>query len=192
MKQSNEFVLYVGPMMATKTSKLLMCLDRYKYQNKRIIAFKPLIDTRYASDEIISHGGLKASAVCINVGADLLKYLSDSEATYDVIAVDEAFMINGVADALIFLYRSGFTIIVSSLNMSALCKPFKEVEQLMPWATYIEKCSSVCTICGGDAHYTYKKQINEDEVVDGNLAIAVGGGDLYEPRCTVHHPLFKI
>ena len=55
---------------------------------------------------------------------------------------------------------------------------------MLPWATKIEKCPAVCTICGKDAFYTYRK-------VDSLSEIEVGGSELYEPRCWGHHPNFS-
>ncbi len=55
---------------------------------------------------------------------------------------------------------------------------------MLPWATHIEKCPAVCPVCGKDAYYTYKKN-------DDGVEIAIGGAELYEPRCFDHHPLMN-
>ena len=74
---------------------------------------------------------------------------------------------------------------MSSLDLSAQGKPFREVEALMPWATRIEKLAAVCTVCKGDARYTWKKG-------GGDAEIEVGGDQLYEPRCALHHPIVNL
>ena len=172
--------VYVGPMFSAKTSRLLLDLERFKYQHKRSFVFKPSLDDRYSSDEVVSHTGWRHEATTIKEGADLVRVLAEATETPDVVAVDEAFMLPGIADVLIWLYRSGITVVVSSLDMSYAGKPFKEVERLLPWATRIEKCTAVCTECGREAHYTHKKQTSGEE-------IEVGGAELYEPRCFRHH-----
>jgi thymidine kinase len=182
MKYNPTFTVYCGPMFSSKTSRLLMELERYKYQHTTTVVFKPQIDTRYSVSEIVTHGGWKHSAVCVKEGADILQYLADTDTDPRVIAVDEAFMIPGVAEVLVFLYRSGFSIIVSTLDMAANGKPFPEVVHMLPWATRVEKCTAVCTVCGRDAYYTHKKQVGGDEFV-----VEVGGSELYEPRCFEHH-----
>lgn len=183
MHSNPQFIVFAGCMFSAKTSKLLMTLERFKHQHKKIMLFKPSIDDRYSEMEVVSHSGWRAPATMVKVGADLLHELSESNLDVgDVVAVDEAFMIPDIADALIWLYRNGFNIIVSTLDISSAGKVFKEVEKLLPWATHIEKCSAVCAECGADAHYTHKKQINDD---DGEIFI--GGSELYEPRCFSHH-----
>lgn len=176
------FTIYTGPMFSAKTTSLLSVLDRYKYQGKKIVAFKPQLDDRYCVDNISTHGRWKVPAICVKVGSDILEKLAELDFNPQVIAVDEAFMIPGVAEVLIWLYRSGYTIVTSSLDLSATGKPFEEIEKMLPWATKIEKLSAVCVVCNKDAFYTYKKQTGGDE-------IEVGGVELYEPRCSRCHPL---
>lgn len=181
MLSNPEFVIYTGPMFGSKTTHLLSSLERYKYQHKRVVVFKPSMDDRYSLGEVVTHIGWKTPAVCVRTGADILEHLTNMVDSPNVVAVDEAFMIPGVAEALVWLYRNGFTIIVSSLDISATGKPFPEIEKMLVWATQVKKCCAVCTVCGRDAYYTHKKQANDEE-------IEVGGSEMYEPRCARHFP----
>lgn len=162
-----------------------MELERHRYQKHASITFKPVIDSRYAIDQIVTHSGWKHPALCVSSGADVLQSILDAGENPDVVAVDEAFMIPGIAEALIFLYRSGYTIIVSTLDMAFNGKPFPEVTKMLPWATRIEKLAAVCTVCGADAHYTHRKVLSDSDRSDDVL---VGGEELYEPRCVKCHP----
>ncbi len=180
MKSDPEFIIFTGPMFGSKTTRLLASLDRYVYQNKNIVAFKPVMDSRYSDVEICTHSGGRFPAQGVSSGLDVLHFLSETNVDYDVIAVDEAFMIDGIATVLLDLYRKGKTIIVSSLQLSASGNVFEEVRDIMPWATKIEICPAVCPITGRDAYYTHRK-------VSGLNEIEVGGADMYEPRCWEYH-----
>jgi thymidine kinase len=170
-------------MFGNKTSKLLIELERLKYKKKNFVVFKPSIDDRYSKTDVVTHGGWTVPAITVQSGIDVLAELDKViDQKVDVVAVDEAFMIDGIADVLVWLFRNGISIIVSTLDLSSKCKPFKEVQLLTPWATRIEKCSAVCTVCGADANYTYKNVVSDQE-------IEVGGCELYEPRCWRCHPL---
>ena len=182
MLNNPEFIVYTGPMFGSKTSHLLSTLEKYKYQHKKIVVFKPKIDDRYSESEVVTHSGWKTPAVCVASGADVLAHLVDLIDEPHVIAVDEAFMIPGISEALVWLYKNGFTVVVSSLEMSAAGKPFPEIEKMLVWATNVVKCTAVCTVCGRDAHFTHKKQTGGEE-------IEVGGAELYEPRCFTHFPM---
>ena len=175
-----EFRVLTGPMFSSKTTRLLMEIERFKRQDKRIAVFKPMIDDRYSKADIVTHMGWHLPAIAVQQGSDIIKFLADSDQNYDVIVVDELFMISGIAEVLIWLFRNGFTVIVASLDLSSSGKAFKEVEKILPWATYVKKCPAVCTVCGKDAFYTHKKQNDDKE-------ISVGGENMYEPRCFTHH-----
>ena len=175
-----EFIIFTGPMFGPKTTRLLAAVDRFRYQNRKIIAFKPCIDERYSKSEICTHNGGKIEAEAVKTGKDIFNKVMLSDSKIDVIAVDEAFMIPGSSEVLLQLFRAGHTVVVSSLQLSATGNVFEEIRDMMPWATRIEVCPAVCTVTGFDAFYTHKKFNNMKE-------ITVGGSDLYEPRCWFHH-----
>jgi len=176
-----EFIVFTGPMFGSKTTRMLSVLERFSYQNKRVIAFKPKMDDRYAEGEICTHAGMRFPALNVNNGNAII----DGCVDFDVVAVDEAFMIDGCAEALIHLFKSGKTVVVSSIQISASGNVFEEVASMLPWATKIEVCPAVCPITGRNAYYTHRKVDSLDE-------ITVGGAELYEPRCWEHYPFMNI
>lgn len=178
------FKIFTGPMFGSKTTQMLACVDRYRYQNKGVIAFKPKMDDRYEKEKIQTHSGLSIDAICVNSGKELLEKVRGSDKKVNVVAVDEAFMIAGVASSLISLYRSGISVVVASIQMSFLGNPFHEIKEMLPWATHISVCPAVCPKTGADAYYTYKKDCDKNEV-------DVGGSEMYEPRCLTQHDLIR-
>jgi len=180
LKRNPEFIIFTGPMFSSKTTRLLATIDRFRYQNRNVVAFKPSLDERYSQSKICTHNGGEIEAHVVKSGDDIIKLVKNYDKNIDVIAVDEAFMIEGVAVSLLDLFRSGKTIVISSLQLSATGNVFEEIRDMMPWATKIEVCPAVCTITGLDAYYTHRKFNNMEE-------ITVGGSDLYEPRCWFYH-----
>jgi thymidine kinase len=172
MFRDPEFVMFVGPMFGSKSSRLLAALTRSKYQNKDIKVFKPKVDQRYSQNHIVTHGGTEWPAINVSYGQEILELSGHS----DVIGVDEAFMIPGCADVLIELFKRGKTIFVSSIQLSATGQPFHEIKEMMPFATKIEVCPAVCPYTQRDAYYTLRK-------VDSESEIAVGGAESYTPAC---------
>ena len=183
----NEFVMFVGPMFGGKTTKLLSAIDRYKYQGRNILAFKPQVDERYSKKEIVTHWGHKLDALRVTSGAAISRQVVKCFGTTGngVIAVDEAFMIDGAGHHLTHLYRLGYTILVSSIQLCSDGTPYTEVMQMMPWATKIEVCPAVCTLCNSDAFFTEKIGGRSDHKVE------VGGSEMYQPRCLKHFSLYK-
>jgi thymidine kinase len=180
-----EFVLYTGPMFSSKTTRLLSRIDRCKYQKKTVVSFKPKKDNRYTvDDQIVTHNDLHMQCYTVEDGKAILETVSSSASTVDSVAIDEIFMIPGASDACIELFRKGYDVYVSSIELSFSGQPFEEVLKIMPYCTQIIKCSAVCAVCQKDARYTYKKVDNE---ISGKDEIQVGGEEIYEPRCQMHH-----
>ena len=179
----NEFIIFVGPMFGGKTTKLLSAVDRYKYQKRDIFAFKPQVDQRYAKEKIVTHWGGKLRADLVSDATEILESLvlnSVSLQDQPVIAVDEAFMLKDAGTVLPKLFKAGATVIASTLQISSDGTAYPEVAGFMPYATKVEVCPAVCTICGADAHYTEK--------IGGRIdhGIEVGGAEMYQPRCFEH------
>lgn len=179
----NEFIVFVGPMFGGKTTKLLSAVDRYKYQKRDIFAFKPQVDQRYAKQKIVTHWGGKLKADLVSDATEILEALTLNGVdlrSQPVVAVDEAFMLKDAGTVLPSLFKAGATVIASTLQISSDGTAFPEVAGFMPYATKVEVCPAVCTICGADAHYTEK--------VGGRIdhGIEVGGAEMYQPRCFEH------
>jgi len=175
-----QFIVFVGPQFSEKTAKLLLCIDKYKHQRKTIVGFVPAHE-----DAISSHTGLSMSAVSVESGVDVLKELDALDKMPDIVAVDKAHLIDGVTESLVWLFRSGVTVLVSALDLSATFKPFKETQRALTWATRVEKCVAACDVCGEDAYYTHKCTDDNDDIV-------TGGRSTYSPRCAKCHPLFTL
>ena len=70
-----ELIIFTGPMFGSKTTNLLGAIDRYRYQNKNVIAFKPKLDDRYAISKIVTHNGGSIDAHVIRDGYDIMKFI---------------------------------------------------------------------------------------------------------------------
>ena len=175
MKSNPEFVIYTGPMFGGKSRQLLNVIDRSGYQSRNVLTFKPKLDHRYADESIVTHSGDATEAIGVSNGREIFEAAQGC----DVVAVDEAFMIDDSAEALISLFKMGKSIYVSTIQLSARGEVFPEVQAMLPWATEIKVCPAVCTVCYHDAYYTVAR-------VEGLNYIDVGGSEKYEPRCHQH------
>ena len=185
-----ELALYTGPMFSSKTTRLLQKIDRLHYQGKTTLSFKPKMDDRYSVDGVIvTHNDAHVKCFQVENGEEILKIVASSNTDIDCVAVDEIFMIPGAASACIKLFKKGYSVFISSIELNFLGEPFEEVKEIMPYCTEIVKCTAVCTVCKKDARYTSKKI--QYSLSNANVKIQVGGEELYEPRCQAHHDYMK-
>ena len=176
-----KFVMFTGPMFGSKTTRLLAAVERLRYQSRTVVVFKPKFDSRGKRNKVETHSGISTNAVSVDTGQQIIKACSDTQV--DAVAVDEAFMIPGVGEALISLFKRGKTVLVSSIQLSSSGQAFEETKVMFPWATHIEVCPAVCSITGKDAYYTHRK-VPSDNLVE------VGGSEKYEPRCWAASEIF--
>ena len=187
MNTQAEFVLYTGPMFSSKTTKLLSSIDRSRYQKKISVSFKPNVDDRYSvANQIVTHNDLHTQCVNVNSGEEILDIVAGNQ-PIDIVAIDELFMIPGSAKACIELFKKGYDVYVSSIELNYLGEAFEEVKEIMPYCTQIIKCTAVCTICQADARYTAKKEI----FISDDKILQVGGEETYEARCQLHHNFMR-
>ena len=179
-----DLILYTGPMFSSKTTRLLMEADKRHYQKQKSVAFKSSMDDRYSAvGEIVTHNFNKLPALLVDDGSEIIAEITNVD-NVDCIVVDELFLIKGSAAACLALYKKGYDVIMASIDLSFKGEPFDEVKEIMPYCTKIVKCKAVCTECGDDARYTYRKVDSEDEIL-------VGADEFYEPRCQLHYNYMK-
>ena len=175
--------VFCGPMFGGKTTRLLAEAERYSYQKRNILAYKPIVDDRYDDEYIVSHNGFKLKAKKIYNAEEIFDDVglsSERRAENSVIIVDESFMIKDSGKVLPDLYKLGHSVLVSTLQISSSGEPFNEVQRLLPYATKIIVCPAVCPLCLNDAYFTKKIAGRKDHNIE------VGGAELYQPRCANH------
>ena len=83
---------------------MLAALERYRYQNKTTILFKPNIDDRYSDSKVVTHKGQEHTSILVKSGSEIL----EKGAEHDVVAVDELFMIPGSAELVSSFTRQDY------------------------------------------------------------------------------------
>jgi thymidine kinase len=162
-----------GSMFSGKTEELIRRLKRANIANQQVIIFKPVVDTRYDENAIVSHDSNSIKAIGVSKSSDILG-LSDN---YEVIGIDEAqFFDAELTDVAQRLALEGKRVILAGLDMDYLGKPFGPIPALLAVSEYITKVHAICPHCGSLATHSYRKDKDEDLVL-------LGEKDLYEPRC---------
>lgn len=181
--KSGQLVVISGPMFSGKTSRLLELLEREMIAGKRIELFKPEIDSRYSSSEVVTHKGLKLPARVVPITDEGVKVMKAMSRRVDVIGVDEAQFWPVEVElprALEGIAFSGRRVYVSVLNRDHAGAPFGNAMELLARADVIHSLTAVCVKCGGEAYFTQRTM--EGREVFGPQVV-VGGKELYEPRC---------
>jgi thymidine kinase len=163
-----------GPMFSGKSEELMRRLRRAKIARKRVQVFKPILDDRYALDEIVSHGEVRMKSDAVNGPADIVSRL---DWRTQVIGIDESnFFGKELMDVVTQLADSGKQVIVAGLDTDYMGRPFPPMPDLLTLAESITKTLAICMRCGNPAKHTQR-------LVESNDLIVVGAAGMYEARC---------
>jgi len=160
-------------MFSGKTEELIRRLKRAQIARLKVEIFKPITDTRYHEENVVSHNAQEIKSIPVKDATELLQKVGSN----DVIGVDEAqFFDSGITKACITLANKGVRVIVAGLDMDYKGRPFGAMGALLACAEYVTKVHAICMRCGELAHYSYRK------TNDKNL-VMLGESSNYEALC---------
>jgi thymidine kinase len=172
-KRTGWIEVIAGSMFSGKTEELIRRLKRANFAKQKVEIFKPVVDTRYSVEEVVSHDSNAIHSTPVSTAANIMLLVSDE----DVVGIDEAqFFDNGIIEVCNHLANQGIRVIVAGLDMDFKGKPFGPIPQLMATAEYVTKVHAICVRCGNLAQYSHRLSANEKLVV-------LGEKDIYEPLC---------
>jgi thymidine kinase len=162
-----------GSMFSGKTEELIRRLKRARFAGQRIEVFKPDIDTRYASEQIVSHDTRVIESIPAAHSSTVMLLTQFPE----VVGIDEAqFFDMGIIQVCSQLANRGVRVIVAGLDMDYKGEPFGPVPGLLAIAEYVTKVHAICVRCGNLAHYSHRKN-------NSNQLVLLGETESYEPLC---------
>src|SRR5688500_14143637 len=162
-----------GSMFSGKTEELIRRLKRVKIANLKVEIFKPRMDVRYDELNIVSHDENAIVSTPVESAQSILLLANG----VDVVGIDEAqFFDDHLPEVIDQLALQGIRVIVAGLDMDFTGKPFGQMPFLLAKADFITKLHAICVQCGHIANYSYRKEVND-------MQILLGEGNVYEPRC---------
>ena len=172
--------IIAGGMFSGKSEELIRRLRRSVIARQRVQVFKPLIDDRFATDEVVSRDDRRLKAVCVATSSELLARV---EIGVQVVGVDEIqFFDPGIVDVCMQLADAGIRVIAAGLDQDYMRRPFGPMPALLAVAEEVSKMHAVCVRCRGAAHYSQR-------VSGGNAQVEVGDSS-YEARCRPCYELY--
>lgn len=163
-----------GPMFSGKSEEIIRRVRRAEIARQRVQVFKPVIDERYATDEIVSHSAMRVRAERVLHAREILPRVDPRT---QVVAIDEAqFFADELVGVVETLANAGKRVIVAGLDQDYLGRPFEPMPQLLALAEEITKTLAICVRCGNPAIRTQRLVAKEERIV-------VGGAHDYEARC---------
>ncbi len=186
--RKGQIEVICGPMFAGKTEELIRRANRLEYAKKKYLVFKPEIDNRYSTDEIVSHSNYRKNSINVKKAKDIVPYINNE---LDAVIIDEVqFLDKEVIEIAEYLADQGLRVICGGLDCDFRGVPFKIMGDLLARAEEVTKLTAICNCCGNPATRTQRiidgKPAYEDEPI-----VLVGAKEAYEPRCRKCHVVLK-
>lgn len=173
-----------GCMFAGKTEELIRRIKVLEFAKKEIMVFKPEIDNRYSTTQVVSHAGSSVESYVVKNATDILKMVKDSTS---VVAIDEVqFFDDDVCEVCDILANEGKRVMVAGLDTDFRGEPFGPMPTLMTQAEFVTKLTAICNKCGAPATRT-QRIINGRPANYDDPVILVGASESYEARCRHCH-----
>lgn len=192
MERVGRLEVISGGMFSGKTEELLRRLDEARYDKKVVLAFKPRMDRRYTEEPVIvSHARRELPCHAVESPVEILEITAASQGV-DVVGIDECqFFDKRIAvEAVRQLVYSGFRVIVAGLDMDYSGRPFGAMGDLMAIADDVVKLHATCDVCGNPA--VMHQRTDRHDAMPQSQEAAIGGAEVYAPRCRLHHETFQI
>ncbi len=181
-QRSGWIEVICGSMFSGKTEELIRRIKRARIANQKIQIFKPITDTRYHVENVVSHDDNAVNSIPVANSADIFRNLSD----VNVVGIDEAqFFDEKLPEVCQKLAVRGIRVIVAGLDMDFKGNPFGPIPHLLSVAEYITKVHAICPHCGNLATHSYR-------LSDDMATVVLGEKDKYEPRCRVCYEMGNI
>ncbi|MEJ2583686.1 MAG: thymidine kinase [Robiginitalea sp.] len=160
-----------GSMFSGKTEELIRRLKRAQFARQKVEIFKPIVDTRYHEEKVVSHDENEIRSTPVPAAANIRLLADDCQ----VVGIDEAqFFDDEIITVCNDLANRGVRVVVAGLDMDFRGNPFGPMPALMATAEYVTKVHAICPRTGNLAHYSFRKSQNDRLVM-------LGETDEYEP-----------
>ncbi|MBO9345254.1 MAG: thymidine kinase [Chloroflexi bacterium] len=181
---SGSIEVICGCMFSGKTEELIRRVRRALIAKQKVQVFKPVIDDRYAHDQVRSHNGLGIEATPVACARDILRLTEPDTA---VVAIDEAqFFDHDLPRVVNQLADAGKRVICAGLDLDFRGEPFGPMPTLLAIAERVDKLTAVCVISGEPATRT-QRIINGQPASYDDPIILVGAAETYEARARRYH-----
>jgi thymidine kinase len=172
-RQNGWIEVICGSMFSGKTEELIRRMKRAQFANQKLVLFKPVIDDRYHTENVVSHQGSSLKAIPVSDSKEILDLWKNEK----VVAIDEAqFFDEGIIDVCNELAKKGSRVILAGLDMDYKGVPFGPMPNLLSIAEYVTKVHAICVSCGNLAQYSHRTANETGQVL-------VGAVEKYQPLC---------
>lgn len=179
----SKLTVITGSMFAGKSKALIEAGKKEAEVNPEaaVLFIKPNVDSRYSTDEIVTHEGesVRALVMDANTNISLIEYWTMEGA--DVVLFDEVqFFDTLLTETIAKLLSEGKTVYAAGLDLDYQLEAFETTAELIKMADEVVELTAECADCKGVATVTVR-------LSDSNNRVELGSKESYKPVCLSCH-----
>ncbi len=187
--ENSYLELFIGPMYAGKTSKLLDIYKQCKFCNISVTVINHSTDTRYHNTMMSTHDKIMIPCIQTIHLNDVWNYIKVDE-TYtnesenhiklrnsDVILINEGQFFEDLYDVVVDMLNNNKKIYICGLDGDFQRNKFGQILDLIPLCDKVTKLTSLCSICKNGAPGIFSMRLTAEKQQ------TLVGSDNYVPVC---------
>jgi thymidine kinase len=187
--ENSYLELFIGPMYAGKTSKLLDIYKQCKFCNISVTVINHSTDTRYHNTMMSTHDKIMIPCIQTIHLNDVWNYIKLDE-TYtdesdnhiklrnsDVILINEGQFFEDLYDVVVDMLNNNKKIYICGLDGDFQRNKFGQILDLIPLCDKVTKLTSLCSICKNGAPGIFSMRLTAEKQQ------TLVGSDNYVPVC---------
>lgn len=168
--------LFVGPMYAGKTSKLIETYEECIDSENRVIVLTHSDEIRYSIDKLSTHDQKKIDCFKCDTISSFINEKADAIKECKVILIDEGQFFKDLLEILPLINQLHKHVYVFGLDGDFKRNKFGQILDLIPHCDRIEKLHAKCNVCSNQAIFSHRTNDSSEQVLIGNETI-------YQPLC---------
>jgi thymidine kinase len=168
--------LFVGPMYAGKTSKLIETYSEAIKNDQTIIVLTHSSEIRYSVDQLSTHDQKQISCFKFDKINTFIQDKQNEISESHVILIDEAQFFDDLLEIRELVDIHHKQVFVFGLDGDFKRNKFGQILDLIPYCDSVEKLNAKCNLCNSPAIFSCRI-INDDQQV------LIGSSESYQPMC---------
>ena len=169
--------IYIGPMYAGKTSKLIEIYEECLSNDEHVTVLTHSAEIRYSIDKLSTHDQKKISCFKYNNMKTFVDIQKESIKTTDVILIDESQFFGDLYEQVLPLVNVLHKrVYIFGLDGDFQRNKFGQILDLIPHCDTVHKLQSICAGCGEPAIFSHRTNNSSEQIL-------VGSDTIYQPLC---------
>jgi len=175
-QENGTLRLFVGPMYAGKTSKLIETYKEAIKNKQNVIVLTHSSEIRYSIDQLSTHDQKQISCFKYDKINTFVKDKHDDISVSQVILIDEAQFFEDLIEIRELVDTHQKHIFVFGLDGDFKRNKFGHILDLIPFCDSVEKLTANCNGCNNKAIFSRR-------IIKSEQQVLVGSNESYQPMC---------